>query len=128
MKDVRIILDGKSQTNESECVGFSLFVPSENNEQQVRYFPFTGEWSIDLTTIREDTPLPTSVSYYGGHDFKLRKYVYCEKNGGKFELVFTDSKSKFEKFKQDKIHQENNFLDELREKAKKRLDRIKNKD
>lgn len=127
MKDVRIELSGKNQTNETEFISFDLFVPRENREQQSRFFPFTGEWSIDLTTIREDTPLPSSISYYGGRDFKIRKFVFCEKNGDKYELTFTDSKRKFEKFKQEKTNQENNFLDELEEKAQKRLDEIKKK-
>ena len=125
MKDVRIELDGKNQTNETELISFDLFIPRENKEQQVRYFPFTGEWTIDLTTIREDNPLPISISYYGGRDFKLRKYVYCEKNGNNFELTFTDNKRKIEKFKQDRIEQENSFLGELEEKAQKRLAEIK---
>ena len=73
----------------------------------------------------EDNPLPISISYYGGRDFKLRKYVYCEKNGNNFELTFTDNKRKIEKFKQDRIEQENSFLGELEEKAQKRLAEIK---
>ena len=125
MKDYKVALDGKDQTNETEFISFDLFIPRENKEQQVRYFPFTGEWAIDLTTIREDNPLPISISYYGGRDFKLRKYVYCEKNGNNFEPTFTDNKRKIEKLKQDRIEQENSFLGELEEKAQKRLAEIK---
>lgn len=39
MKDIRIVLDGKNQTNETEFVVFSVYVPKENREQQIRFFP-----------------------------------------------------------------------------------------
>lgn len=44
-----------------------------------------------------------------------------------FSLVFTDSKRKFEKFTNEKLSQEKEFLDDLRKKAKERLDKIKTK-
>ena len=125
MKDVRIALDGKDVTNETEYIVFSVFIPKENREKQIKVFPYNGEWGIDLTTVREDTPLPSSCGYYSGRSFKIRKYVICEMNDGKYELVFTDSKKKFEKFVSDRTDQENEFLDYLRKEAKKELDKIK---
>lgn len=124
MKDYKVELDGKDQTNETEYVVFAVFVPKENREDQIQYFPFSGEWMIDLTNVREDTPLPTSVGYYGGRNFKLRKYVYCESKGEKYELVFTDNKKKVDKFVSGRTEQENDFLDDLRKKARERLDKI----
>ena len=124
MKDIRVTLDGKTTTNESEYIVFSVFIPKENKEQQVRYFPFSGKWGIDLTTVREDTPLPVSCGYYSGRSFKIRKYVFCENEGEKYELVFTDSKQKFETFVNERLSQENEFLDDLRRKARERLDKI----
>lgn len=127
MKDIRISLDGKAMSNETEYIVFSVFVPKENREKQIRYFPFSGEWGIDLTIIRDDTPLPSSCGYYGGRNFKLRKYVFCENNNENFELIFTDSKRKFDNFANERLIQENEFLDDLRKKAKERLDKIKAK-
>lgn len=127
MRDIRIKLDGKNFTNETEYIVYSVYVPKENKQQQTRFFPFTGEWSIDLTTVREDTPLLTSIGYYGGRSFKVRKYIFCTINDGIFELVFTDSKRKFENFVIDRKKQENGFLDDLRKKAQKRLAEIKAK-
>ena len=125
MKDIRVSLDGKEMTNETEYIVFSVFIPKENKKKQVSYFPFSGEWGIDLTTVREDTPLPSSCGYYSGRSFKIRNYVICEMNDDKYELVFTDSKKKFEKFVSDRTDQENEFLDYLRKKAEKELDKIK---
>ena len=125
MKDTRVSLDGKAMTNESEYIVFSAFIPKENREEQVRYFPFSGEWGIDLTTVRDDAPLPSSCGYYSGRSFKIRKYVFCENKGENFELIFTDSKRKFDSFANERLIQENKFLDDLRKKAKERLDKIK---
>ena len=127
MKDYKVALDGKDQTNETEFIVYSVYIPKANKQKQVRFFPFTGEWAIDLTTIREDTPLPSSCGYYKGRSFKLRKYVFCESKGENFELVFTDSKRKFDNFANERLIQENKFLDDLRKKAKERLDKIKAK-
>ena len=127
MKDIRVSLDGKTMNNETEYIVFSVFIPKENKKQQVRYFPFSGEWGIDLTTVREDTPLPVSCGYYSGRSFKIRKYVFCENKGENFELVFTDNKKKLETFVASRIEQESEFLDDLRKKAKERLDKIKAK-
>lgn len=124
MEDIRIGLDSKAMNNETEYIVFSVFVPKENKEQQVRFFPFSGEWGIDLTTVRDDTPLPSSCGYYSGRIFKIRKYVFCENKGENFELVFTDSKRKFDNFANERLIQENEFLDDLRKKAKERLDKI----
>ena len=127
MKDIRVSLDGKVMNNETEYIVFSVFIPKENKEQQIRFFPFSGEWGIDLTTVREDTPLPVSCGYYSGRSFKIRKYVFCENKGENFELVFTDNKKKLETFVASRTEQENEFLDDLRKKAKERLDKIKAK-
>ena len=127
MKDYKVALDGKDQTNETEYIAYSVYVPKENKQKQVRFFPFTGEWAIDLTTTREDTPLPVSCGYYSGRSFKIRKYVFCENKGENFELVFTDNKKKLETFVASRIEQESEFLDDLRKKAKERLDKIKAK-
>ena len=124
MKDIRVSLDGKAMNNETEYIVFSVFVPKDNKQDQIRYFPFSGEWSIDLTTVRDDTPLPVSCGYYSGRSFKTRKYVFCESKGDQFELVFTDSKRKFDSFVNERLIQENEFLDDLRKKAKERLDKI----
>ena len=124
MKDIKIVLDGKDQTNETEYVSFGLYVPQDRKQDQIRYFPFSGEWMIDLTTIRDDTPLPTSVGYYKGRNFKIRKYVICEENDENYELVFTDSKKKVDQFVSSRTEQENEFLDDLRKKARERLAKI----
>lgn len=118
MKDIRVSLDGKVMTNETEYIVFSVFVPKDNKQDQIRYFPFSGEWSIDLTTVRDDTPLPSSCGYYSGRSFKIRKYVFCENNGENFELIFTDNKKKLETFVSSRTEQENEFLDDLRKKGK----------
>lgn len=124
MKDIRVSLDGKEMTNETEYIVFSVFIPKENKQDQIRYFPFSGEWMIDLTNVRDDTPLPNSVGYYNGRSFKIRKYVICEDNNGKYNLIFTDSKKKVDQFVTSRTEQENEFLDDLRKKARERLDRI----
>lgn len=121
LKDIRIKLDGKSFNSNTEYVNFALYVPEENRERQIKVFPMTNEWGIDLTVVRNDIPLPTSRSYYGGRDFKNRKYVFVENLGGKFEIVFTDSKRKFEKFVSDRVNEENDFLEDLKKNAKKHL-------
>ena len=124
MKDIRVSLDGKAMTNETEYIVFSVFVPKDNKQDQIRYFPFSGEWSIDLTTVRDETPLPSSCGYYSGRSFKIRKYVFCENKGENFELIFTDNKKKLETFVSSRTEQENEFLDDLRKKARERLDKI----
>ena len=124
MKDYKVELDGKDQTNETEFIVFSVYIPSDRKQDQIRYFPFSGEWMIDLTNVREDTPLPTSVGYYNGRDFKIRKYVICEDNNGKYNLIFTDNKKKVDQFVTSRTDQENKFLDDLRKKARERLDSI----
>lgn len=124
MKDIRVSLDGKAMTNETEYIVFSVFVPKDNEQDQIRYFPFSGEWSIDLTTVRDETPLPASCGYYSGRSFKIRKYVFCENKGENFELIFTDNKKKLETFISSRTEQENEFLDDLRKKAREHLDKI----
>lgn len=124
MKDIKITLDGKGVTNETEYVVFSVFVPKENRKDQIRFFPFNREWSIDLTNVREDTPLPTSVGYYGGRNFKLRRYVFCKSKGKKYELVFTDNKKKVDKFVSSRTEQEKWFSWCSQKKARGHLDKI----
>lgn len=116
LKDVRIKLDDKDLTSDTEYITFALYIPKENREKQIKIFPLTDEWGIDLTTVRENTPLPTSCGYYSGRCFKIRKYVFCESKGEKYELCFTDSKRKFEKFVNSRTIEENNFLDSLKKK------------
>ena len=125
MKDIKIELDGKNLTNETEYIEYSSYISKENMQKQIRFFPFSGEWSIDLTTVRDDTPLPVSCGYYSGRSFKIRNYVLCESKGENFELVFTDNKRKLETFVSSRTEQENKFLDDLRKKARERLDTIK---
>ena len=121
MKDIRIKLDGKNLNGYTEYMAFALYISKENREKQIKVFPLTNEWAIDLTTVRTDTPLPTSRSYYGGKSFKNRKYVFVENVEGVFEIVFTDSKRKFEKFVNSRTIDENNFLNNLKKNSKKHL-------
>lgn len=121
MKDIKVKLDGKSLNSWTEFMLFAFYVPKSNKEKQIKVFPTTDEWGVDLTTVKTDTLLPTSRSCYGGREFKIRKYVFVQNKNGVSEIVFTDSKRKFEKFVNSRTIDENNFLNSLKKNSKKHL-------
>ena len=107
LKDIKIKLNGKG-LDSHDYMDFSVFVsniPKKDREKQIRVFPLTDEWAIDL----------------GSRSFKNRKYVFVQNEKGISEIVFTDSKSKFEKFVNSRTADENDFLDSLEKNSKKHL-------
>ena len=103
MEDIRIKFDEK-YLNSRGYMDFSVFVsniPKEDREKQIKVFPLTDEWAIDLS---------------GGRQFKDRKYVFVENVDGIFEIVFTNDRCKFENFVNDRTAEENDFLDSLKKK------------
>ena len=107
MKDIRMKLDGKDLNN--EYMNFAIFIsniPKENREKQIKVFPLTDEWAIDLN---------------GGRSFRNRKYVFVENVDGIFEIVLTNNRRKFENFVNSRTADENNFLNSLKKNSKKHL-------